>query len=124
MPPLLFERPLSHGPLTTQRTTDDQQMSKLPTTQAPQDAFLQSHIAFDDPKHHLRLYHGDCLEILEHIPDESFDLVFADPPYFLSNGGITCHAGDGCGLYLEPAIDNGFCPQRRLGQIQGPRRQS
>ena len=22
-----------------------------------------------------------------------FDLIFADPPYFLSNGGITCHAG-------------------------------
>jgi hypothetical protein len=20
-------------------------------------------------------------------------LIFADPPYFLSNGGITCHAG-------------------------------
>ena len=24
---------------------------------------------------------------------ETFDLVFTDPPYFLSNGGITCHAG-------------------------------
>jgi site-specific DNA-methyltransferase (adenine-specific) len=22
-----------------------------------------------------------------------FDLIFADPPYFLSNDGITCHAG-------------------------------
>ena len=22
-----------------------------------------------------------------------FDAIFADPPYFLSNGGITCHAG-------------------------------
>ena len=21
------------------------------------------------------------------------DLIFADPPYFLSNGGITCHVG-------------------------------
>jgi len=49
--------------------------------------------AFDDPKHHLRLYHGDCLEILAAIPPNSVDLVFADPPYFLSNGGITCHAG-------------------------------
>jgi len=27
------------------------------------------------------------------MPPESFDLVFADPPYFLSNDGITCHAG-------------------------------
>ena len=57
------------------------------------DALLRSHIAFDDPKHHLRLYHGDCLELLALIPENSVDLVFADPPYFLSNGGITCHAG-------------------------------
>jgi site-specific DNA-methyltransferase (adenine-specific) len=49
--------------------------------------------AFDDPKHHLRIYHGDCLEILAQLPESSVDLVFADPPYFLSNGGITCHAG-------------------------------
>jgi site-specific DNA-methyltransferase (adenine-specific) len=48
--------------------------------------------AFDDPKHHLRFYQGDCLEILAAIPENSVDLVFADPPYFLSNGGITCHA--------------------------------
>src|SRR5260370_12446188 len=49
--------------------------------------------AFDDPKHHLRIYQGDCLEILAKIPESSVDLVFADPPYFLSNGGITCHPG-------------------------------
>ena len=48
---------------------------------------------FNDEKHHLRLYQGDCLEILSSIPESSVDLVFADPPYFLSNGGITCHAG-------------------------------
>jgi site-specific DNA-methyltransferase (adenine-specific) len=50
-------------------------------------------LVFDDPKHHIRIYQGDCLEILEKIPESSVDLVFADPPYFLSNGGITCHAG-------------------------------
>src|SRR5467141_1396409 len=49
--------------------------------------------AFDDPKHHLRIYLGDCLDLLAQIPESSVDLVFADPPYFLSNGGITCHAG-------------------------------
>src|SRR5713226_2390162 len=49
--------------------------------------------AFDDPKHHLRIYQADCLDILAAIPENSVDLVFADPPYFLSNGGITCHAG-------------------------------
>src|SRR5215467_1007355 len=48
---------------------------------------------FNDEKHHLRLYQGDCVEILAAIPENSVDLIFADPPYFLSNGGITCHAG-------------------------------
>jgi adenine-specific DNA-methyltransferase len=27
------------------------------------------------------IYHGDCLRALSDIPDESVDLVFADPPY-------------------------------------------
>src|SRR5690242_18952090 len=48
--------------------------------------------AFEDSKHHIKIYQGDCLEILAKIPEETVDLVFADPPYFLSNGGITCHA--------------------------------
>jgi site-specific DNA-methyltransferase (adenine-specific) len=39
------------------------------------------------------LYHGDSLNILEKLEDETFDLVFADPPYFLSNNGITCSSG-------------------------------
>lgn len=30
-----------------------------------------------------RLYHGDCLEILPSIQDESVDLIFADPPFNL-----------------------------------------
>lgn len=39
------------------------------------------------------LYHGDCLKVLEKLPDESVSMIFADPPYNLSNGGITCKAG-------------------------------
>jgi site-specific DNA-methyltransferase (adenine-specific) len=48
---------------------------------------------FHDPEHHLKIFQGDCLEILPAFPKECVDLIFADPPYFLSNGGITCHAG-------------------------------
>jgi site-specific DNA-methyltransferase (adenine-specific) len=48
---------------------------------------------FHDPKHHIKIYQGDCLEILAAIPENTVDLIFADPPYFLSNDGITCHAG-------------------------------
>ncbi|PIZ87540.1 site-specific DNA-methyltransferase [Candidatus Nomurabacteria bacterium CG_4_10_14_0_2_um_filter_30_12] len=39
------------------------------------------------------LYHGDCLNILSQLPDNSVDMIFADPPYNLSNGGFTVHAG-------------------------------
>ena len=39
------------------------------------------------------LYKGDCLEVMSAFPDECFDMVFADPPYHLSNDGVTCHAG-------------------------------
>lgn len=40
-----------------------------------------------------RLLHGDCLELLAQLPARSVDLVFADPPYNLSNGGTTCQSG-------------------------------
>ena len=43
------------------------------------------------------LVQGNSLEVLDALaakfPDGCFDCIFADPPYFLSNGGITCHAG-------------------------------
>ncbi|HEY1335734.1 MAG TPA: DNA methyltransferase, partial [Myxococcaceae bacterium] len=39
------------------------------------------------------LHAGDCLERLAALPAESVDLAFADPPYFLSNGGFTCQSG-------------------------------
>lgn len=39
------------------------------------------------------LYDSDCLKILEQLPENSIDMIFADPPYMLSNGGFTVHAG-------------------------------
>ncbi len=39
------------------------------------------------------LYEGDCLDVLPSLSERSIDVIFADPPYNLSNGGITCHAG-------------------------------
>jgi len=45
----------------------------------------------------LWLYHANCIEFMDVLiskfPNGKFDMIFADPPYFLSNGGITCHAG-------------------------------
>src|SRR5579862_2110149 len=41
----------------------------------------------------LRLVLGDCIAILDALPEQSIDLIFADPPYLLSNGGTTCASG-------------------------------
>jgi site-specific DNA-methyltransferase (adenine-specific) len=39
------------------------------------------------------LFQGDILYLLSQIPENSIDMVFADPPYNLSNGGFSVHAG-------------------------------
>ena len=38
------------------------------------------------------LLHGDCFELLPQL-NFKFDMIFADPPYFLSNDGISVQAG-------------------------------
>jgi len=40
-----------------------------------------------------RLYHGDCLDVLAGLPSNSIGCIWTDPPYNLSNNGITCVAG-------------------------------
>lgn len=39
------------------------------------------------------LYNADCIEVLKTLKPNSIDLIFADPPYFLSNGGKSIHSG-------------------------------
>jgi site-specific DNA-methyltransferase (adenine-specific) len=39
------------------------------------------------------IYNNDCLEILSNIPENTIDMIFADPPYMLSNNGFTCQNG-------------------------------
>lgn len=54
-------------------------------------------LVFADEARGLHLHHGDCLALMDQLiarhPEGLFDLIFADPPYFLSNGGITCQSG-------------------------------
>ena len=56
-----------------------------------------SECVFSDAEGRIRLYRGNSLAFMDEIAGEHlegrFDTIFADPPYFLSNGGITCHAG-------------------------------
>ncbi len=40
-----------------------------------------------------KLLHGDALTLLKKIPNKSIDMIFADPPYFLSGEGISCSGG-------------------------------
>jgi len=40
------------------------------------------------------LYHGNSLDLFNYVAKSSIDLIFADPPYHLSNSGITCVGGE------------------------------
>ena len=39
------------------------------------------------------LYLDDAVKRMNKLPEESVDMIFADPPYHLSNGGITVKSG-------------------------------
>jgi site-specific DNA-methyltransferase (adenine-specific) len=39
------------------------------------------------------LYLGDCIEIMKKLERNKIDLIFADPPYFLSNDGKSIRSG-------------------------------
>lgn len=47
---------------------------------------------YKSPNHDFTLIQGDCVETLSKFKF-GFDMVFADPPYFLSGGGISCQSG-------------------------------
>lgn len=51
-------------------------------TKTPNESIYQSE------KRDFVLAHGDCFKLLKEF-DFKFDMIFADPPYFLSNGGIS-----------------------------------
>lgn len=48
------------------------------------------------------LYHGDSAEIIKNLKPKSVDMIFADPPYFLSSGGVSCHSGK------QVSVDKGY----------------
>lgn len=50
---------------------------------------------------HVTLYHGDCLEVMAALPDESVDIVVTSPPY---NMGLV-PGGNGRGMY-RPGASN------------------
>lgn len=44
-------------------------------------------------KDNFTLVKGDCFKMLKKIEPKTVDFIFADPPYFLSSGGISCNSG-------------------------------
>ena len=47
---------------------------------------------YKSPNNDFILAKGDCFKLLKEF-DFKFDMIFADPPYFLSNGGISLQSG-------------------------------
>lgn len=47
---------------------------------------------YKSPNNDFTLIQGDCVDTLSKF-QFGFDMVFADPPYFLSGGGISCQSG-------------------------------
>lgn len=66
---------------------------------------------YDDKQ--FRLIKGDCFTSLIQIEQKSIDMIFADPPYFLSNGGISCNSGKQVSVN-KGIWDEGISPNEKL----------
>lgn len=48
---------------------------------------------WQNEKQTAQIFWGDALDIIGEFDENHFDMIFVDPPYFLSNGGVTCFNG-------------------------------
>jgi len=78
---------------TLTKTRSHAKPETTPTGLSPLLSKIDAKPYYEDKTKSFILYKDDTLKLLPLIPDESIDMIFADPPYFLSNGGFTCHAG-------------------------------
>lgn len=53
---------------------------------------MKNHIFFQSESSNFQLLQGDCLTVIPKL-EKNIDMVFADPPYFLSNDGLTVKDG-------------------------------
>lgn len=77
------------------KTSED--VPKFPLMVMESSEYSPNQCVYHDDEYGVWLYHANCIEFMDMLiakyPEGKFDMIFADPPYFLSNGGITCHAG-------------------------------
>lgn len=64
----------------------------------------------------IKLYLGDCLEIMKSIPDKSIDLVLTDPPY-----GVNYEYGniEDSKENLKQLVDMFIPEAKRVGKLVG-----
>lgn len=51
-----------------------------------------------------KLLHGDCLELIKKIPNESIDMIVTDPPYKITARG---NGGNSGGMFQKKEVNNG-----------------
>lgn len=56
---------------------------------------IKEHHLFEDSEKNIYLYKADCSSILAQIPENSIDMIFADPPYFGNQSGLIIERNDG-----------------------------
>ncbi len=70
---------------------------RFPCVKMPPSDYSQNECVMKNDVAGIYIYQANCIEFMDCLikkkPQGFFDMIFADPPYFLSNGGITCHAG-------------------------------
>ncbi len=69
-----------------------EQIKNFPLSPAEENIYKQKTTPYFEDNG-FTLYCGDCLNILNQLPANSIDMIFADPPYNLSNNGFSLHAG-------------------------------
>ncbi len=55
-----------------------------------------------------KIIHGDCLEIMKRMPDESVDIILTSPPYNLKNSTGNGMKDGRCGKWANAALQNGY----------------
>ena len=83
----------AHRPDRNRRPGVQSLRSRRVVKAMPQNDSYDGRLAWRSADGRSALYHGDGLKLMKSIPSDSVDCIWTDPPYLLSNDGVTCIAG-------------------------------